>query len=43
METLRPSADPVMQDVIAETEFEIEFFEKYSDTYGYTFYVLQAV
>jgi serine/threonine-protein kinase HipA len=43
IETLRPSADLVMQDVIAETEFEIAFFEKYSDIYGYAFYVLQAV
>ncbi len=42
MDALRPSANPVMQEVISETEFEIEFFEKYSDCYGYTFYLLQA-
>jgi hypothetical protein len=42
MDALRPSADSVMQEVISETEFEIEFFAKYSDCYGYTFYLLQA-
>ena len=43
MDALRPTADPDMQAVISETEFEIQFFEKYSDSYGYTFYLLQAV
>jgi serine/threonine-protein kinase HipA len=43
MEALRPSADPVMQAVIEETETEIAFFEKYSDCYGYAFFLLQAV
>ena len=43
MDALRPTADPVMQAVISETESEIEFFEKYSDSYGYSFYLLQAV
>ena len=32
-----------IQSVISETEEEIQMFEKFSDFYGYTFYVLQAV
>ena len=43
MAALRPSAEPIMQEVISETESEIQFFEKYSDSYGYTFYLLQTV
>ncbi len=35
-----PSA--AMQQVLAETRQEIELFRKYSDHYGYTFYVLLA-
>jgi serine/threonine-protein kinase HipA len=42
MDALRPSADPVMQAVIAEAEVEIEFFGKYADCYGYAFYLLKA-
>ncbi len=42
MAALRLSAEPIMQEVISETEVEIAFFEKYSDYYGYAFYVLQA-
>lgn len=42
MEALRPSADPVMQEVISETELEIAFFEKYGNCFGYAFYLLQA-
>ncbi|MGF1520918.1 MAG: SAM-dependent methyltransferase [Leptolyngbyaceae cyanobacterium] len=33
---------PSMQSVIRETEEEMQLFEKFSDFYGYTFYVLQA-
>jgi ubiquinone/menaquinone biosynthesis C-methylase UbiE len=33
---------PAMQAVVEETETEMELFEKFSDSYGYTFYVLQA-
>ena len=43
LDALRPSADPVMQTVIEETEAEIDFFEKYGDTYGYAFYLLQVL
>ncbi len=42
MKTLRPAADPAMQEVIEETEVEIELFRKYSDIYGYSFYLLKA-
>lgn len=31
------------QSVIDETEEEIKLFERFSDSYGYTFYVLEAV
>lgn len=37
------SVSPVMQQVITETRQEMELFRQYSDHYGYTFYVLQAV
>jgi SAM-dependent methyltransferase len=33
---------PSTQPIIRETEEEIRLFEKFSDFYGYTFYVLQA-
>jgi ubiquinone/menaquinone biosynthesis C-methylase UbiE len=33
---------PITQSVIRETEEEMRLFEKFSDSYGYTFYVLQA-
>jgi hypothetical protein len=33
---------PITQLVIRETEEEMRLFEKFSDSYGYTFYVLQA-
>jgi serine/threonine-protein kinase HipA len=42
METLRPSADPLVQRVIKETDAEIAFFKKYGDCYGYAFYLLKA-
>jgi SAM-dependent methyltransferase len=38
---IRPSAGPVMQAVISETETEIELFRQYSGSYGYSFYLLQ--
>ncbi len=43
MNTLRPSADTIMQDVIKETEEEIEMFRNYDDIYGYSFYLLKGV
>ena len=43
MDKLRPTADNVMSDVIAETEIEIEMFRKYENIYGYAFYLLKAV
>jgi serine/threonine-protein kinase HipA len=33
---------PSIQSVIRETQEEMRLFEKFSDSYGYTFYVLQA-
>jgi serine/threonine-protein kinase HipA len=33
---------PSTQSVIRETEEEMKLFEKFSDSYGYTFYVLRA-
>lgn len=33
---------PSTESVIRETEEEIRLFEKFSDSYGYTFYILQA-
>lgn len=34
---------PANQLVIRETEAEMRLFEKFSDSYGYTFYILQAI
>jgi len=34
---------PITQLVIRETEEEMSLFEKFSESYGYTFYILQAV
>ena len=34
---------PMAQAVIQETKAEMALFEQFSDAYGYTFYVLQAV
>jgi SAM-dependent methyltransferase len=33
---------PMTQSVIHDTEEEMRMFEKFSDSYGYTFYILQA-
>ena len=33
---------PSMESVICETEEEMEMFEKFSEFYGYTFYILQT-
>lgn len=41
MESLRSSADPVMAQVIRDTEVELELFRNHSADYGYTFYVLR--
>jgi len=43
MNALRSTADPVMQEVLDETEVEIELFRNYSDSYGYSFYLMKAV
>jgi serine/threonine-protein kinase HipA len=43
MDDVKPSADSAMQEVIAETEVEIDLFRRYSDYYGYAFYLLKAV
>jgi SAM-dependent methyltransferase len=34
---------PITRSVIDETEAEMRLFERFSDSYGYTFYILQAV
>jgi SAM-dependent methyltransferase len=34
---------PITRSVIDETETEMQMFERFSDFYGYTFYILQAV
>lgn len=39
---LRPTANTVMQNVIAETETEIDLFRRFGETYGYSFYLLRA-
>lgn len=36
-------SDPVMQDVIQETEEEMDFFRDHHDEFGYTYYIMQAV
>lgn len=41
METLRDRPD--LQDAIQETRQEMALFERFSDQYGYAFYVLQAI
>lgn len=41
MEALRATADPVMAQVIRDTDAEMELFRNYSSDYGYTFYVLR--
>lgn len=42
VEVLRPTANPLMQRVIQDTEAEIDLFRRCSDDFGYTFYVLRA-
>jgi hypothetical protein len=42
MNALRLSADIVMQEVIDETEIEIELFQNHGDSYGYSYYLLKA-
>ena len=37
------SSSKMLQSVIAETRQEMDLFRRFSDHYGYTFYVLQAV
>ena len=40
--SLRADAGGAMRAVIAETEREMDLFARYSDSYGYTFYILRA-
>ncbi|MBL7648306.1 MAG: class I SAM-dependent methyltransferase [Candidatus Hydrogenedentes bacterium] len=42
VEALRAQADPVMSQVIHDTEVEIDLFRRYAAEYGYTFYILRA-
>ncbi len=41
--SMKNSNDSVMQDVIRDTEEEMNCFEKYDDVYGYSFYIMKAV
>lgn len=43
IKSLGPVADGAMQEVIRETECEMEFFERFGEVYGYSFYVMRAV
>lgn len=43
IKSLAPVADAAMQEVIRETEAEMEFFQRDSEACGYSFYVLRAV
>ena len=43
IECLKSSNDRVMQSVIAETQEEMRFFERYHQFYGYSFYVMRAI
>ncbi len=40
IEARTAAASPAMRQVIGETHREIDLFRRYSDAYGYTFYVL---
>ena len=42
MTELAPHADPPLAEVIAETRREIELFRRWSDTYGYVFYLMRS-
>ncbi len=42
IKSLQATADHIMQTVIHETDTEIDLFERFGDSYGYTFYVLQT-
>ena len=42
IEALRPTASPQLQQVIQDTEAEIDLFRRWGTEYGYTFYVLRA-
>ncbi len=39
----KESNDSVMQDVIKESQEEMQFFKEHHQDYGYSFYILQAV
>ncbi|QQE66991.1 Methyltransferase domain-containing protein [Leptolyngbya sp. BL0902] len=43
MQLLGNSPDPVMQAVIQDTEAEIDLFERHSDAYGYSVYLLRRL
>lgn len=42
MAELAPRADPPLAEVIAETRCEIDLFRRFSDTYGYVFYLMRS-
>ena len=42
MAALGQHADPVMQEVIAETALEMSMLREYGDAYGYSFYLLRS-
>lgn len=42
IESLRPTASPLMERIIQDTEAEIGLFRRCGTEYGYTFYVLRA-
>lgn len=42
VEVFRSSSDPVMQQVVSDTEAEMEFFRLHADSCGYSFYVMRA-
>ncbi len=43
IKSLNTSKDSVMQSAIKETEEEMKFFKKYSEYYGYSFFIMKAV
>ncbi|XXF79351.1 methyltransferase domain-containing protein [Myxococcaceae bacterium GXIMD 01537] len=43
VEALRSTASPAMREVIRATDTEVDLFRRFSDAYGYAFYVLKAV
>ncbi len=42
IEKLRDTADPVLQQVIVDTDAEMDFFRQHGEECGYSFYVMQV-